>query len=134
MVRIVFGMILALILAPLVLLAWLRLGHVPVAVADSPFPRRQDRRDAGKLIGLGQEFRSRLAGLAEPQEDLVAMRIKSRRGHAGVCGQHLQARDGEDGNPRGLGQTFHRSQPHAHTGKAAGAVHCHHCMELAEFD
>ncbi|MFZ0339933.1 MAG: c-type cytochrome [Terracidiphilus sp.] len=38
MVRIVFGMILALILAPLVLLAWLRLGHVPVAVADSPFP------------------------------------------------------------------------------------------------
>lgn len=36
--RIVFGMILALILAPLALLAWLKWGHVPVAVADPPLP------------------------------------------------------------------------------------------------
>jgi mono/diheme cytochrome c family protein len=36
--RIVFGMILALILAPLALLVWLQWGHVPVAVADPPLP------------------------------------------------------------------------------------------------
>jgi mono/diheme cytochrome c family protein len=38
MVRIVFGMILALILAPLALLAWFHWGNVPVAVADPPLP------------------------------------------------------------------------------------------------
>jgi thiosulfate dehydrogenase len=38
MVRIVFGMILALILAPLALLAWFHWGNVPVAVSDPPLP------------------------------------------------------------------------------------------------
>ena len=36
--RIVFGVILGLILAPLALLAWFQWGHVPVAVADPPLP------------------------------------------------------------------------------------------------
>jgi len=36
--RILFGMILALILAPLALLAWFHFGQVPVAVADPPLP------------------------------------------------------------------------------------------------
>jgi thiosulfate dehydrogenase len=36
--RILFGIILCLILLPLVVLAWLRFGHPPVAVADAPFP------------------------------------------------------------------------------------------------
>jgi thiosulfate dehydrogenase len=36
--RIIFGMILALILAPLALLAWFHFGTVPVAVADPPLP------------------------------------------------------------------------------------------------
>jgi mono/diheme cytochrome c family protein len=36
--RIVFGVILGLILAPLALLAWFHWGHVPVAVADPPLP------------------------------------------------------------------------------------------------
>jgi thiosulfate dehydrogenase len=36
--RIVFGIILGLILAPLIVLAWFRWGHPPVAVADPPLP------------------------------------------------------------------------------------------------
>ena len=36
--RIVLGVILGLILAPLALLAWFQWGHVPVAVADPPLP------------------------------------------------------------------------------------------------
>lgn len=36
--RIVFGVVLGLILAPVLVLAWLRWGHTPVAVADRPFP------------------------------------------------------------------------------------------------
>jgi mono/diheme cytochrome c family protein len=38
MVRIVFGVILGLILAPLALVAWFHWGQVPVAVADPPLP------------------------------------------------------------------------------------------------
>ncbi len=38
MFRIVFGMILALILAPVAVLAWLHWGNPPVAVTDPPFP------------------------------------------------------------------------------------------------
>ena len=38
MVRILFGFVLALILVPLVALAWIKYGNVPVAVADTPFP------------------------------------------------------------------------------------------------
>jgi mono/diheme cytochrome c family protein len=36
--RIVFGIILGLVLAPLLVLAWFRWGNPPVAVADPPFP------------------------------------------------------------------------------------------------
>ncbi len=36
--RIVFGVILGLILAPLAVLAWFHWGNVPVAVADPPLP------------------------------------------------------------------------------------------------
>jgi mono/diheme cytochrome c family protein len=36
--RILLGIILCLILLPLAVLAWFRLGHPPVAVADPPFP------------------------------------------------------------------------------------------------
>jgi thiosulfate dehydrogenase len=38
MFRIVFGVILGLILAPLALVAWFRWGHPPVAVSDDPLP------------------------------------------------------------------------------------------------
>jgi thiosulfate dehydrogenase len=38
MIRIVFGVILGLALAPVAILAWFHWGHVPVAVADPPLP------------------------------------------------------------------------------------------------
>jgi thiosulfate dehydrogenase len=38
MARIVFGFILCLVVVPAAVLAWLRFGHPPVAVADTPFP------------------------------------------------------------------------------------------------
>jgi len=40
--RIVLGMILALILVPLVVLAWFHWGHVPVAVSDPPLPMEKE--------------------------------------------------------------------------------------------
>jgi thiosulfate dehydrogenase len=39
--RILLGIILCLILLPIVVLAWLRFGHPPVAVADAPFPHER---------------------------------------------------------------------------------------------
>lgn len=36
--RIVLGIIIGVILLPIALMAWLRFGHVPVAVNDPPFP------------------------------------------------------------------------------------------------
>lgn len=36
--RILLGVVLVLILAPLAVLAWFKWGHPPVAVADAPFP------------------------------------------------------------------------------------------------
>ena len=38
MSRVLFGMILAVVLAPFALAAWLMYGKIPVAVADKPFP------------------------------------------------------------------------------------------------
>src|SRR5580704_3103251 len=38
MVRILFGIILGIVLAPLAVMAWFHFGHPPVAVADKPFP------------------------------------------------------------------------------------------------
>jgi mono/diheme cytochrome c family protein len=40
--RILLGIVLGVLLVPLSVLAWFQFGHVPVAVADSPFP--QERR------------------------------------------------------------------------------------------
>jgi mono/diheme cytochrome c family protein len=39
--RILLGVILGLILAPIAVLAWLHFGKVPVAVADTPFPEER---------------------------------------------------------------------------------------------
>lgn len=39
MARVLLGIILAVLLVPAALLIWLRFGHVPVAVADSPLPQ-----------------------------------------------------------------------------------------------
>jgi thiosulfate dehydrogenase len=38
MVRILVGIVLGILLAPVVLLAWFRFGHPPVAVSDPPLP------------------------------------------------------------------------------------------------
>ena len=38
--RFVLGIILVMVLAPVLLLAWFRWGHPPVAVADPPLPFR----------------------------------------------------------------------------------------------
>ena len=46
--RILFGMILGLVLLPIAVLVWLHYGHVPVAVADQPFPYEQ--QIAGSLL------------------------------------------------------------------------------------
>jgi mono/diheme cytochrome c family protein len=39
--RILLGIILGIILVPVAVLAWLHYGHVPVAVADPPFPEER---------------------------------------------------------------------------------------------
>lgn len=41
MERVLLGVLLGIVLVPVALLGWLWLGHVPVAVADSPFPHEQ---------------------------------------------------------------------------------------------
>ncbi len=39
--RLLFGIILGLVLAPVILLGWFRYGHPPVAVADPPLPQER---------------------------------------------------------------------------------------------
>jgi mono/diheme cytochrome c family protein len=39
--RILLGIILGVILVPVAVVAWFHLGHVPVAVADAPFPQER---------------------------------------------------------------------------------------------
>ncbi len=41
MARLFFGIVLGLVLAPVVVLAWFRYGHPPVAVADPPLPQER---------------------------------------------------------------------------------------------
>src|SRR6516162_6962824 len=38
MIRFVIGIVLGLVLAPLIVLGWLKVGHPPVAVADNQLP------------------------------------------------------------------------------------------------
>jgi mono/diheme cytochrome c family protein len=39
--RVFLGVLLGIVLMPIAVLGWLRFGHVPVAVADTPFPKEQ---------------------------------------------------------------------------------------------
>ena len=41
MMRILMGVVLGLVLAPLAVMGWFKLGHPPVAVADAPLPLEQ---------------------------------------------------------------------------------------------
>ena len=79
--RIVFGMILGLILAPLALLAWFHWGHAPVAVADPPLPMEKqimhvalDTRIAREMPGNPpmQADQDNLTGGAEVYRDQCA--------------------------------------------------------------
>jgi mono/diheme cytochrome c family protein len=38
MIRFLAGLVVGILLVPIVVLAWFQFGHIPVAVADSPFP------------------------------------------------------------------------------------------------
>src|SRR5580698_3420977 len=41
MVRILLGIVIGVVLVPIAVLAWIHFGHVPVAVADAPFPQER---------------------------------------------------------------------------------------------
>jgi mono/diheme cytochrome c family protein len=69
--RIVLGVAVGVVLVPLVVLAWLRFGHPPVAVADAPFPREK------MLTGIPLHARiaaeqPRAAALMADEANLVA--------------------------------------------------------------
>lgn len=54
--RIVFGIVLSFVLAPVVLLAWLYFGHPPVAVADPPLPYEQWMTNAALRVRIDHEM------------------------------------------------------------------------------
>jgi mono/diheme cytochrome c family protein len=69
--RLLLGLVLGFVLAPVVVLAWFRFGHPPVAVADAPLPKE-------KLITsvpLEQRIHREMiqsAPIADNEENLVA--------------------------------------------------------------
>jgi len=54
--RTLLGIVLCLVLAPLVVLAWLRFGHPPVAVGDRPFPHERQIVDLALDARIDREM------------------------------------------------------------------------------
>ena len=69
--RIVLGIVVGVVLVPLMVLAWLRFGHPPVAVADAPFPREKMLTGIPLHARIAAE-RPRTAALMADEANLVA--------------------------------------------------------------
>lgn len=100
--RIFVGFILCLVLAPLAVLAWIRFGHPPVAVADKPFPMER------KIVGIPLNARiNREAPSAAPiqadENNLVA--------GAGIYHEQCAACHGFYGKPSGFAAHMYPAAP-----------------------
>jgi mono/diheme cytochrome c family protein len=95
--RILIGIVLGLVLAPLAVLGWLRFGKVPVAVADPPFPRERlitsgplDARIDRELVKtppLGVDEANMVAGAQVYRDQCAA--CHGYHGKPSVFGQHM---------------------------------------------
>ncbi len=102
MVRIILGVLLAIVLAPIALLGWLKFGKVPVAVADPPFPMER------QLVGLALHARIDREMVKTPpitadEDNLVA--------GAELYSDHCQACHGFHGKPSVLGPHMYPAAP-----------------------
>lgn len=59
MTRVLIGVVLGLVLAPLCVLGWFRLGHPPVAVADKPFPMEAQMAPPALAARIAREARQK---------------------------------------------------------------------------
>ncbi len=100
--RIFLGIILCLVLLPLVVLAWFRWGHPPVAVADPPFPME------GKIVNIPLSARIEREMPATPalQPDEATLSAGAE-----VYGDQCAVCHGFYGKPSSLGSSMYPKAP-----------------------
>jgi mono/diheme cytochrome c family protein len=81
--KIVFGMILGLILAPLIVLAWSHYGHPPVAVGDSPLPGERMITSVPLEARIDREAPQKAS--VEANEDTFVAGARLYSDHCAVC-------------------------------------------------
>jgi len=82
-VRIAFGVILGLALAPVALLAWFSLGHPPVAVADPPLPLEQWITHIPLSVRIGREMPG--SAVIQPDEKNLIAGAQIYRDQCAAC-------------------------------------------------
>ena len=102
MVKILLGVLLGVILVPIAVLAWLRFGSVPVAVADPPLP--QERLLTG--VPLNERIDRELVKTPPIQvnENILVAGAEIYRDHCAVC-------HGERGKPSSFGPHMYPDAP-----------------------
>lgn len=100
--RVLLGVLLVLVLAPVVVLGWLKWGKVPVAVADAPFPYER------QLVGM--PLHARIA--REPVKNLpVQTDEDSLVAGARVYNEKCAVCHGLHGKPSAVGAHLYPSAP-----------------------
>ncbi|HZP03776.1 MAG TPA: cytochrome c [Terracidiphilus sp.] len=102
MVRLLFGIVLGLLLAPVVALGWFRFGHPPVAVADPPLPKEKLITSVPLEARIHREMPS-AAPIQDSEENLVA--------GAGIYRDQCAACHGYHGHPSSFGRHMFPAAP-----------------------
>jgi mono/diheme cytochrome c family protein len=102
MVRILFGIVLGLALAPVALLAWFHFGHPPVAVADKPLPFEREITHVALNARIAAEALSAPAVQANEDTFVAGARI---------YGEQCAACHGFHGKPSSFGPHMYPNAP-----------------------
>jgi mono/diheme cytochrome c family protein len=116
--NLLLGVLLGIVLVPVVALVWLRLGKVPVAVADPSFPREQWLADVPLNARIQREL-VKIPPVQYDEDNLVAGAHVYREKCASCHGMH--------GKPSAIGPHMFPEAPplwesHHHNGAAEGSI------------
>jgi len=81
--RILFGIILGVLMVPLAAMAWLHLGHPPVAVADPPLPFERQVAQGALDARIGRETPKTVP--VQANEENLAAGARVYRGQCAAC-------------------------------------------------
>lgn len=100
--RLLFGIVLGFLLAPVAVFSWFRLGHPPVAVADPPLPKEKLITSVPLQARIHREMPS-AAPIQDTEENLVA--------GAGIYRDQCAACHGFHGQPSTFGRHMFPAAP-----------------------